>query len=95
LRISASCSVGPPEPHEDEGEPPTTQLKADELLDSAGAVGRPDGGHMTWGDHQHAAADLFRQLGCQADGAGSYCVVGGLAVRAAAIYWIKSGQVGA
>jgi hypothetical protein len=23
--------VGPPEPHEDEGEPPTTQLKADEL----------------------------------------------------------------
>src|SRR4029453_5472563 len=32
LRISASCSVGPPEPHEDEGEPPTTQLKADELL---------------------------------------------------------------
>src|SRR5919106_4585197 len=32
LRTSASCSVGPPEPHEDEGEPPTTQLKADELL---------------------------------------------------------------
>src|SRR5215207_4252933 len=31
LRTSASCSVGPPEPHEDEGEPPTTQLKADEL----------------------------------------------------------------
>jgi Transposase DDE domain len=24
--------VGPPEPHEDEGEPPTTQLKADKLL---------------------------------------------------------------
>jgi hypothetical protein len=24
--------VGPPEPHEDEGEPPTTQLKTDELL---------------------------------------------------------------
>jgi hypothetical protein len=24
--------VGPPEPHEDEGQPPTTQLKADELL---------------------------------------------------------------
>src|SRR5919204_6471451 len=33
LRTSASCSVGPPEPHEDEGEPPTTQLKADELLE--------------------------------------------------------------
>src|SRR5204863_9081041 len=33
LRTSASCSVGPPEPHEDEGKPPTTQLKADELLD--------------------------------------------------------------
>src|SRR5215208_2148920 len=32
LRTSASCSVGPPEPHEDEGQPPTTQLKADELL---------------------------------------------------------------
>src|SRR5919109_5586246 len=32
LRTSASCSVGPPEPHEDEGEPPTTQLKADGLL---------------------------------------------------------------
>src|SRR5215216_2191985 len=32
LRTSASCSVGPPEPHEHEGEPPTTQLKADELL---------------------------------------------------------------
>src|ERR671911_691244 len=32
LHTSASCSVGPPEPHEDEGEPPTTQLKADELL---------------------------------------------------------------
>ena len=48
---------------------------------------------MTWRDYQDAAADLFRQLGCQADGAGSYCVVGGLAVGAAAIYWIKSGQV--
>jgi hypothetical protein len=32
LRTSASCSVGPPEPHEDECQPPTTQLKADELL---------------------------------------------------------------
>src|SRR5512132_4348383 len=32
LRTSASCSVGPPEPHEDEGQPPATQLKADELL---------------------------------------------------------------
>src|SRR4029450_297109 len=32
LRISASCSVGPPDPQEDEGDPPTTQLKADELL---------------------------------------------------------------
>src|SRR5829696_6409825 len=32
LRTSASCSVGPPEPHEDEGQPPTTQLKAHELL---------------------------------------------------------------
>src|SRR5512132_3664374 len=32
LRTSASCNVGPPEPHEDEGQPPTTQLKADELL---------------------------------------------------------------
>jgi hypothetical protein len=32
LRTSASCSVGPPEPHQDECQPPTTQLKADELL---------------------------------------------------------------
>jgi hypothetical protein len=47
---------------------------------------------MTWRDYQDAAADLFRQLGCQADGAGSCCVVGGLAVGAAAIDWIKSGQ---
>jgi hypothetical protein len=47
---------------------------------------------MTWRDYQDAAVDLFRQLGCQADGAGSYCVVGGLAVRGAAIYWINSDQ---
>src|SRR5512132_3355222 len=32
LRTSASCNVGPPEAHEDEGQPPTTQPKADELL---------------------------------------------------------------
>src|ERR1043166_2468319 len=32
LRTSASCSVGPPKPHEDEGQPPTAQLKADDLL---------------------------------------------------------------
>src|SRR5215217_4271 len=38
LRTSASCSVGPPEPHEDEGQPPTTQLKADELLGRLSAV---------------------------------------------------------
>ena len=43
-------------------------------------------------DYQDAAADLFRQLGYQADGAGSYFVVGGLAIGAVAIYWIKSGQ---
>ena len=47
---------------------------------------------MTWWDYQDAEADRFRQLGCQADGAGSYCVVGGLAVGAAPIYWIKSDQ---
>src|SRR5512132_1522007 len=35
LRTSASYGVEPPEPHEDEGQPPTTQLKADELLASA------------------------------------------------------------
>src|SRR5215216_5925714 len=38
LRTSASCSVGPPEPHEDEGQPPTTQLKADELLGGVGGL---------------------------------------------------------
>src|SRR5215216_4637531 len=38
LRTSASCSVGPPEPHEDEGQPPTTQLKADELLGEPGGT---------------------------------------------------------
>jgi len=48
---------------------------------------------MTWCDYRDAEADRFRQLGCQADGAGSYYVVGVLAVGAAAIYWIKSGQV--
>src|SRR5215213_3441120 len=38
LRTSASCSVGPPQPHEDEGEPPTTQLKADKLLGCVGGL---------------------------------------------------------
>jgi len=32
---------------------------------------------MTWCDHQDAEADCFRQIGCQADGAGSYYVSAG------------------
>src|ERR1041384_1753096 len=43
LRTLASCSVGPPEPHEDERQPPTTQLKADDLVDLIG--GHPAGRH--------------------------------------------------
>jgi hypothetical protein len=45
------------------GEPADLQSTAN--LDSTGAVGRPDGGHMTWCDYQADEADRFRQLGCQ------------------------------
>src|SRR4029450_3838156 len=48
LRISASCSVGPPEPHEDEGDPPTTQLKADELLEHLVEGDWLLGSHVAW-----------------------------------------------
>jgi hypothetical protein len=47
---------------------------------------------MTWCDYQYAAADLFRQPWPPSGWSRLLLRVGGLAVGAAAIYWIKSGQ---